>query len=210
MKKITIMTPCYNEEGNVEDLYLRVQEVFNQLPNYEYEHLFIDNASQDKTVDELKKIAQKDPGVKVIVNARNFDPVRSGYYGILQCYGDAVIPILAALQDTPELILEFVKKWEEGYKVVKAFKTPMKEGAFFYFARQIFYYLMDNLSDIKVTRNLTGFGLYYRKVINVLREINDPYPYFRGLLEELGFESFSFEYQQQRRKLGISSYNFYQ
>jgi len=192
MKKITIMTPCYNEEGNIEDLYLRVKEVFNQLPNYEYEHLFIDNASQDKTVDELKKIAQKDPGIKVIVNARNFGPVRSGYYGILQCYGDAVIFMVADLQDPPALILEFVKKWEEGYKVVKAVKTPMKEGAFFYSARQIFYYLMDNLSDI-----------------NVLREINDPYPYFRGLIEELGFESFSFEYQQQRRKRGISSYNFY-
>lgn len=209
MKKITVMTPCYNEEGNIEDLYLRVKEVFNQLPNYEYEHLFIDNASQDKTVDELKKIAQKDPGVKVIVNARNFGPVRSGYYGILQCYGDAVIPIVADLQDPPELILEFVKKWEEGYKVVKAVKTPMKEGSFFYFARQIFYSLMDNLSDIKITRNFTGFGLYDQKVINVLREINDPYPYFRGLIEELGFESFSFEYQQQRRKRGISSYNFY-
>ena len=209
MKKITIMTPCYNEEGNVEYLYLRVKEVFNQLPNYEYEHLFIDNASQDKTVDELKKIAQKDPRVKVIVNARNFGPVRSGYYGILQCYGDAVIFMVADLQDPPELILEFVKKWEEGYKVVKAVKTPMKEGAFFYSARQIFYYLMDNLSDIKVTRNFTGFGLYDQKVINVLREINDPYPYFRGLIEELGFESFSFEYQQQRRKRGISSYNFY-
>ncbi|MDJ0546081.1 MAG: glycosyltransferase family 2 protein [Microcystis sp. M53601_WE4] len=209
MKKITIMTPCYNEEGNVEDLYLRVKEVFNQLPNYEYEHLFIDNASQDKTVDELKKIAQKDPGIKVIVNARNFGPVRSGYYGILQCYGDAVIFMVADLQDPPALILEFVKKWEEGYKVVKAVKTPMKEGAFFYSARQIFYYLMDNLSDIKVTRNFTGFGLYDQKVINVLREINDPYPYFRGLIEELGFESFSFEYQQQRRKRGISSYNFY-
>jgi len=193
MKKITIMTPCYNEEGNVEYLYLRVKEVFNQLPNYEYEHLFIDNASQDKTVDELKKIAQKDPGIKVIVNARNFGPVRSGYYGILQCYGDAVIFMVADLQDPPELILEFVKKWEEGYKVVKAVKTPMKEGAFFYFARQIFYYLMDNLSDVKVTRNFTGFGLYDQKVINVLREINDPYPYFRGLIEELGFESFSFE-----------------
>jgi len=193
----------------IEDLYLRVKEVFNQLPNYEYEHLFIDNASQDKTVDELKKIAQKDPGIKVIVNARNFGPVRSGYYGILQCYGDAVIFMVADLQDPPALILEFVKKWEEGYKVVKAVKTPMKEGAFFYSARQIFYYLMDNLSDIKVTRNFTGFGLYDQKVINVLREINDPYPYFRGLIEELGFESFSFEYQQQRRKRGISSYNFY-
>ena len=94
MKKITVMTPCYNEQGNVEELYLRVKEVFNQLPNYEREHLFIDNASHDKTVDILRNISQKDSGVKVVVNARNFGPIRSGYYGLLQCYGDAVIPIV--------------------------------------------------------------------------------------------------------------------
>jgi glycosyltransferase involved in cell wall biosynthesis len=209
MKKITVMTPCYNEEGNVEDLYLRVKEVFNQLPNYEYEHLFIDNASHDKTVDVLKSIAQKDSRIKVIVNARNFGVVRSGYYGLLQCYGDAVIPIVADLQDPPELILEFIKKWEEGYKVVKALKTPMKEGSFFYFARQFYYYLMNKLADIEISSNFTGFGLYDKQVIDTLREINDPYPYFRGLIEELGFESAKIEYQQQQRKRGISSYNFY-
>lgn len=209
MKKISILTPCYNEEGNVEELYERVKDVLKQLPNYEYEHIFIDNASQDQTVEILNRIAQKDPRVKVIVNARNFGPVRSGYYGILQAYGDAVIPLVADLQDPPEMILQFVEKWEEGYKVVKAVKKPMKEGFFFYFARQLFYKLMDNLSDIKVSRNFTGFGLYDQKVISILREINDPYPYFRGLIEELGFESFTFEYQQRKRKRGISSYNFY-
>jgi glycosyltransferase involved in cell wall biosynthesis len=209
MKKISILTPCYNEEGNVEDLYRRIKDVFQQLPDYDYEHIFIDNASQDKTVQILEWIAQKDLKVKVIVNARNFGVVRSGYYGILQAYGDAVIPIVADLQDPPELIIQFIQKWEEGYKVVIAVKTPMKEGSFFYFARQFYYYLMNKLSDIKISSNFTGFGLYDKKVIDILREINDPYPYFRGLIAELGFENAIIEYRQEQRKRGISSYNFY-
>jgi glycosyltransferase involved in cell wall biosynthesis len=209
MKKISILTPCYNEEGNVDDLYRRIKDVFQQLPDYDYEHIFIDNASQDKTVQILEWIAQKDLKVKVIVNARNFGVVRSGYYGILQAYGDAVIPIVADLQDPPELIIQFIQKWEEGYKVVIAVKTPMKEGSFFYFARQFYYYLMNKLSDIKISSNFTGFGLYDKKVIDILREINDPYPYFRGLIAELGFENAIIEYRQEQRKRGISSYNFY-
>jgi polyisoprenyl-phosphate glycosyltransferase len=209
MKKISIMTPCYNEEGNVEELYAQVKQVLQQLSDYDYEHIFIDNASRDNTVKILTDIAQNDPKVKVIVNARNFGPVRSGYHGLLQCYGDAVIPIVADLQDPPEMILQFIQKWEEGYRVVKAVKKPAPETFFFYHARQIYYYIMDNLSDVKVSKNFTGFGLYDQKVIALLREINDPYPYFRGLIEELGFESFTFEYQQNQRKRGISSYNFY-
>jgi glycosyltransferase involved in cell wall biosynthesis len=209
MKKISVMTPCYNEEGNVEELYAQVKKVFQQLPDYDYEHIFIDNASRDNTVKILTDIAQKDPKVKVIVNARNFGPVRSGYHGLLQCHGDAVIPIVADLQDPPEMILQFIQKWEEGYRVVKAVKKPALETFFFYHARQIYYYIMDNLSDVKVSKNFTGFGLYDQKVIALLREINDPYPYFRGLIEELGFESFTFQYQQNQRKRGISSYNFY-
>jgi glycosyltransferase involved in cell wall biosynthesis len=122
MKKISIMTPCYNEEGNVEELYAQVKQVLQQLPDYDYEHIFIDNASRDNTVKILTDIAQNDPKVKVIINARNFGPVRSGYHGLLQCYGDAVILIVADLQDPPEMILEFIQKWEEGYRVVKAVK----------------------------------------------------------------------------------------
>ncbi len=209
MKKITIMTPCYNEEGNVKDLYLRVKTVFDQLPNYEYEHIFIDNASADKTVEELKSIAAKDSRIKVIVNARNFGAVRSSYYGLLQSYGDAVVVIVADLQDPPELILEFVKKWEEGYKVVKAIKSSSKENSLFYLLRSIYYLLMNKLSDIEISSHFTGFGLYDKQVIDTLRDINDPYPYFRGLIEELGFASAQIEYQQQQRKRGISSYNFY-
>jgi polyisoprenyl-phosphate glycosyltransferase len=193
MKKISIMTPCYNE----------------QLSDYDYEHIFIDNASRDNTVKILTDIAQNDPKVKVIVNARNFGLVRSGYHGLLQCYGDAVIPIMADLQDPPEMILQFIQKWEEGYGVVKAVKKPAPETFFFYHARQVYYYIMDNLFDVKVSKNFTSFGLYDQKVITLLREIDDPYPYFRGIIEELGFESFTFQYQQNQRKCGISSYNFY-
>ena len=209
MKKISILTPCYNEEENVEELYERIKKVFHHLPHYDYEHIFIDNASQDRTVKTLRNIAEKDPRVKVIVNARNFGVVRSGYHGILQAYGDAVIPIVADLQDPPEMIVQFIEKWEEGYKVVKAVKFPMKEQSVFYFARQFFYYLMNRLAEVKISSNFTGFGLYDKTVINTLREINDPYPYFRGLIEELGFESAVIEYQQKQRNRGISSYNFY-
>jgi polyisoprenyl-phosphate glycosyltransferase len=203
------MTPCYNEEGNVEEIYAQVKKVLQQLSDYDYEHIFIDNASRDNTVKILTDIAQNDPKVKVIVNARNFGPVRSGYHGLLQCYGDAVIPIVADLQDPPEMILQFIQKWEEGYGVVKAVKKPAPETFFFYHARQVYYYIMDNLSDVIVSKNFTGFGLYDQKVIALLREIDDPYPYSRGLMEELGFESFTFQYQQNQRKCGISSYNFY-
>jgi polyisoprenyl-phosphate glycosyltransferase len=209
MKKISIMTPCYNEEGNVEEIYAQVKKVLQQLSDYDYEHIFIDNASRDNTVKILTDIAQNDPKVKVIVNARNFGLVRSGYHGLLQCYGDAVIPIMADLQDPPEMILQFIQKWEEGYGVVKAVKKPAPETFFFYHARQVYYYIMDNLFDVKVSKNFTSFGLYDQKVITLLREIDDPYPYFRGIIEELGFESFTFQYQQNQRKCGISSYNFY-
>lgn len=209
MKKISIVTPCYNEEGNVEQIYLQVKQVFERLEKYDYEHLFIDNASKDKTVKILKDLAQKDPKVKIIVNCRNFGPVRSLYYALLQTTGDAVVFIVADLQDPPSLIADFIEKWEAGYKVVKGIKKPMREGFLFYFARQFYYYLMSNLADIQISSNFTGFGLYDKKVIDVLREINDPYPYFRGLIEELGFESATIEYEQQRRKRGISSYNFY-
>jgi glycosyltransferase involved in cell wall biosynthesis len=135
MKKISVLTPCYNEEGNVEELYQRVREVFEQLPNYDYEHIFIDNGSQDTTIKILESIARKAPRVKVIVNARNFGAIRSSYHGILQASGDAVVLLVADLQDPPEMIIQFIQKWEEGFRVVKAVKTPMREGLFFYFAK---------------------------------------------------------------------------
>jgi len=209
MKTISIVTPCYNEENNISDVYLCIKQLFTQLENYNYEHLFIDNASTDRTVEILKEIATKDANVKIIINCRNFGTVRSIYYGLLQASGDAVMYLAADLQEPPELIPEFIKKWEEGYKVVKGIKTSSKENFLMYLLRSVYYYLMRKISDTEVTSHFTGFGLYDKQVIEVLREINDPYPYFRGLLEELGFSNTKIPYQQQQRKRGKSSYSLY-
>ena len=206
---ITIMTACYNEEANVEPLYQRVKEVMGQLPNYRYEHLFIDNASHDKTVAVLRSLAAQDKNVKVIVNTRNFGHIRSPYHALLQAEGDAVISVVADFQDPPELILEFVKHWEAGYKVVKAVKSESKETALMFFLRKMFYEFINKLSDIELTKNFTGFGLYDKEVIRAMRKIDDPYPYFRGLISELGYEFAVVPYTQPVRKRGITKNNFY-
>ncbi|MBE5228130.1 MAG: glycosyltransferase family 2 protein [Microcystis aeruginosa PMC 728.11] len=210
MKKISVVTPCYNEEGNIEEIYLQVKQIFADLEKYDYEHLFIDNASQDKTVDILKGIAIKDSNVKIIVNARNFGAIRSIYYGIIQPDADAVVLIFADLQDPPNLIVDFIKKWEEGYHIVKGIKTSSEENFLLYGIRSFYYFLVTQLSDIKPTAHFTGFGLYDKKVMEVLKEIDDPYPYLRGIISEIGFDSAEIEYKQRQRKKGKSSYrNFY-
>jgi glycosyltransferase involved in cell wall biosynthesis len=209
-KLISIVTTCYNEEGNVADLHGKVRDVFEKIGKYDYEHIFIDNASVDGTVRVLKELAGKDPRVKIIVNARNFGVIRSGYYGMKQAYGDAVIAIAADLQEPPSTIPEFIKKWEEGYKVVRGVKVLSKENPIMYGIRSFYYYLVDRLSDIKQSRHFTGFGLYDRQVMDALREIDDPYPYFRGIISELGFEGVDIPYIQEKRKKGNTSYNFYE
>jgi len=209
MKKISIVTPCYNEEDNIQDVYIRVKQIFDGLEQYNYEHLFIDNASKDKTVKILKELARKDQRLKIIINCRNFGPSRSMYYALLQTCGDAVVLLPADLQEPPELIPEFIQKWEDGYTVVKGVKTPSKENFLMYFSRMAYYFLMRKISEIELTSHFIGFGLYDKAVIDTLREINDPYPYFRGLIEELGFYSVKVEYQQNQRKKGKSSYNFF-
>ncbi|MCZ8045190.1 MAG: glycosyltransferase family 2 protein [Microcystis aeruginosa K13-05] len=210
MKKISVVTPCYNEEGNIEEIYLQVKQIFADLEKYDYEHLFIDNASQDKTVDILKGIAIKDSNVKIIVNARNFGAIRSIYYGITQPDADAVVLIFADLQDPPDLIVDFIKKWEEGYHIVKGIKTSSEENFLLYSIRSFYYFLVTQLSDIKPTAHFTGFGLYDKKVVEVLKKIDDPYPYLRGIISEIGFDSAEIEYKQRQRKKGKSSYrNFY-
>lgn len=210
MKKISVVTPCYNEEGNIEEIYLQVKQIFADLEKYDYEHLFIDNASQDKTVGILKDIALKDPNVKIIVNARNFGAIRSIYYGIIQPDADAVVLIFADLQDPPELIVDFIKKWEDGYHIVKGIKTSSEENFLLYGIRSLGYYIVTQLSDIKPTPHFTGFGLYDKMVMEVLKKIEDPYPYLRGIISEIGFDSAEIEYKQRQRKRGKSSYrNFY-
>lgn len=209
MKKISIVTPCYNEEDNIRDVYSQVKQIFDDLEQYEYEHLFIDNASKDKTVKILKELAKEDKRIKIIINCRNFGPSRSIYYGLLQTCGDSVVLLPADLQEPPELISEFIKKWEEGYTVVKGVKTSSRENFLMYFLRSVYYFLMHRISEIELTSHFIGFGLYDKEVIETLREINDPYPYFRGLIEELGFYSIKIEYEQKKRKKGKSSYNLF-
>lgn len=208
MKKISIVTPCYNEEENVQELYVRIKQAMEAFA-YDYEHIFIDNASVDRTIEILRELAGKDKHVKVILNTRNFGHIRSPYHGLLQATGDAVIGMASDLQDPPERIPEFIKKWEDGYKIVVGVKTKSQESGLFYFMRSMYYRVLRNLSDIQLIDNFTGFGLYDRQVIETLRNFNDPYPYFRGLIADIGFEYARIEFTQPRRKRGISKNNFY-
>ncbi|WP_010494531.1 glycosyltransferase family 2 protein [Paenibacillus elgii] len=209
MKLISIVTPCYNEEGNVEEVYQQVRRIFDELKIYRYEHIFIDNASKDNTLGILKKIAKEDKNIKVISNARNFGHIRSPYYALLQSSGDAVILFAGDLQDPAYMIKEFLVKWEEGFKVVLGVKTKSEESPAMFAIRKAFYNFINRVSEIELTKNNTGFGLYDRKIIEILREIDDPYPYFRGLISDIGFESYKIEYNQPTRKRGITSNNFY-
>ncbi|WP_151733832.1 glycosyltransferase family 2 protein ['Paenibacillus yunnanensis' Narsing Rao et al. 2020] len=209
MKTISIVTPCYNEEENVQELYNQVKEVFAKIPGYIYEHIFIDNASKDKTVEILKKIARDDRNVKIIVNSRNFGHIRSPYHALLQASGDAVILLVADLQDPPEMINSFIEKWENGYKVVLGVKTQSHESKAMFAIRKMYYNFINRVSEIELTKNNTGFGLYDKEIIRILKEIDDPYPYFRGLISDIGFESYKIEYVQPVRKRGITKNNFY-
>ncbi len=209
MKLISIVTPCYNEEANVAELYRQVKDVFDKLPQYCYEHVFIDNASKDRTVSILKEIAGKDSHVKIIVNARNFGHIRSPYHALLQSSGKAVILMVADLQDPPSMIVDFLEKWEQGYKVVLGVKNHSEESALMFAIRKMYYNFINRVSEIDLTKNNTGFGLYDRKIIEILRQIDDPYPYFRGLISDIGFESYKISYVQPARKRGITKNNFY-
>ena len=209
MNLISVMTPCFNEECNVENVYKQVKDVFKTLPEYKYEHVFIDNASTDRTVDILKKIAKDDKNVKIIVNVRNFGHVRSPYYGVLQCKGDAVIGLVADLQDPPMMIKDFIKKWEEGYKIVLGIKNKSKENKLMFLIRRLFYYIMFKIADTEQIKNFTGFGLYDKKFIDILRNLDEPYPYFRGLVSELGFQRIEIPYTQSKREKGKSKNDFY-
>ena len=207
-KKISILTPTYNEEGNVAQLVMAVRKVFEGLSQYDYEHVFIDNSSVDGTVSILKDIASRDKNVKIIINARNFGHVRSPYYGLLQCTGDAVVVLVADFQDPPDLIPDFLKKWEEGYKLVLGIKSQSKENPVMYAVRKAFYNLLSKASGgTKPLKNFTGFGLYDKKFLDVIRQLDDPYPYFRGMVTDLGFDSFEIHYTQQVRKDGITKNN---
>lgn len=204
---ISIISPCYNERSNIEELYQRVCNVIDKLSAYDFEYLFIDNASTDDTVEILKKLAKQDPRVKVIVNNRNFGHVRSPYWGVLQAKGHATIYLASDLQDPPELITEFISKWESGFEVVLATKPNSECNFLMHRLRRFYYSMLDKISDVPMTKDATGFGLYDKKVIDELKKINDPYPYFRGLVDELGFQKTTIEFVQPKRTNGSSSNN---
>ena len=211
MKKITILTPCFNEEGNVKKLYEEVKKVMNEsLTNYEYNHLFVDNCSSDNTLAILKEIASIDKNVKIIVNSRNFGYERSFFNGLLASNEDALIPMVADFQEPPEMIIKLVKKWEEGFDSVLAIKANSDENKIMFKIRKIYYNLLSYLSEIKIYKNFTGFGLYSRKVVNEIKKIKDPYPFFRGIVCEVGYKIATVEYHKPRRFKNISKYNFYQ
>ena len=210
MKKISIVTGCFNEEENVEALYTEVKKIFQEkLKNYEYEHIFIDNASKDATVSILKRLASVDQNVKIIVNSRNFGHIRSPHYGLLQASGDAVISIVADFQDPPDMIPQLIRKWEEGFKIVVGVKEKSDESSLFFLIRKIYYKIATKLAEVELIDNFTGFGLYDKSIINIFRDIPDAYPYFRGLICEIGFEKAIIEYHQPARKRGITKNNFY-
>jgi glycosyltransferase involved in cell wall biosynthesis len=207
-KLISIVTPCYNEEENIEELYLRIVVVMAKIP-YDYEHICIDNCSTDGTVKKLKEIAAKDKRVKLIINTRNFGHIRSPYYALLQSSGDACVLIASDLQDPPEMIAEFVKKWEMGFKTVLAVKPESEESALMFFIRKVYYRLISRISEVPLVNNATGAGLFDRVIIDILRKLNDPNPYFRGLLCEIGYPIATVPFRQPRRQRGITSNNFY-
>jgi polyisoprenyl-phosphate glycosyltransferase len=210
MAFISVVTGSYNEEDNVGELYDRICKVFaGPLQSHSFEVLCIDNASTDGTVNVLKQIAAKDVRLKVIVNNRNFGHIRSGYHAFLQARGDAVVIMASDLQDPPEMIADFVKRWEQGYKIVLAQKTASKESALFFLVRNAYYQIIDRLSEIELVKNATGFGLYDRRVVEDIRRLNDPYPYFRGLICDLGYERALIPFTQPARKRGFSKNNFY-
>jgi glycosyltransferase involved in cell wall biosynthesis len=209
MKTISIITPCYNEELNVREVYERVRAAIASLGNYRYEHIFIDNASQDNTVGVLKAIAAVDRNVKVLCNTRNFGPVRSPMHALHQATGDVVIGIVADMQDPPEMIVEMVRHWEAGSPVVICVKQASDENGLMFWIRKCYYRLVNRLSGVETYENFTGFGLYDKRVVEAVKSFDDPYPYFRGIIAELGFPRVELPYHQPARKRGITKNNFY-
>jgi dolichol-phosphate mannosyltransferase len=206
---ISLSIPCYNEEENVDELYRRICETVDKIIQYQFEFVFIDNASEDQTVQKLIFLASTDRRVKIIVNTRNFGHIRSPYWGMMQTSGDATIALASDLQDPPELIPQFISQWELGWKVVLAVKPRSKTNFFVHKLRRLYYQVLDGIANIDLVKDATGFGLYDKKVLDQVRKISDPYPYLRGLICELGFPIKTIPFLQPRRERGISKNNFY-
>ncbi len=209
MKLLSIVTACYNESENIEPLIARVREVLASLPQYDYEIIAIDNASTDGTQDILRRLAADDTRLKVILNARNFGYIRSPYHGFLQASGDAVICMVSDFQDPPDMIPRLVEQWERGYKAVVGVKNRSEESKVIFFLRTCYYRLLQRLAEIETIENFTGFGLYDRAIVAYCRELKDPYPYFRGIISEIGLPTTKILFVQPARRRGLTKGNFY-
>lgn len=208
MKKISIVTICYNEEGNIREYYEEVVKIFKALEDrYTYEIIIADNASTDQTPQILRDIASRDKNFKVIFNSRNFGVNQSGNNAFRQASGDAVILMVSDLQDPPTLIPEFIEKWEQGFKVVMAVKNQSKESPFMYLFRSLYYVALEKMSEVKLIQHFTGFGLYDKQILDIYKSLNDPRPYFRGLISDIGFTPAIIYFTQPKRRHGKSKSN---
>ena len=209
MKKLSIMIPCFNEEENVREICAAVIEMLKKdLPNYDYEIVFIDNCSQDKTRVYLREMCANNPKVKAIFNAKNFGQFNSPVYGMCQTTGDCTISLCCDFQDPVELIPQFVKEWEKGYKIVSGIKTGSKENKIMRFLRTCYYKTIKKMSDVEQIEHFTGFGLYDKSFIQVLRDLKDPTPFIRGIVAELGYKRKDVPYTQPKRKAGKTHNNW--
>lgn len=210
MKKISVLIPCYNEEENVVPISEAIIEQFKlYLSNYDYEIVFIDNDSKDKTREKLVELCKNNKHIKAIFNAKNFGQFNSPFYGMCQTTGDCTITMCCDFQDPVELIPRFVNEWEKGYKIVCAIKNTSKENLFIRMLRTIYYKIWKKLSDVEQIEHFTGTGLYDKAFIEVLKNLDDPTPYLRGIVAELGFKRKDIYYEQQKRRAGKTHNNFY-
>lgn len=212
MKKISILIPCFNEVENVEGISAAVEKVLvDKLPAYDYEIVFIDNASTDGTRKKIEEICAGNKKIKAIFNVTNFGQFNSPFHGMCALDGDCVIPICADFQDPVDMIPVFVEKWEQGHKIVSGVKSSSKENGFIYFLRTIYYKMIKNMSNVRMIEHFTGFGLYDKTFIQLLRQLNDPVPFIRGIVAEYGsgFNMITVEYEQPQRRAGKTHNNFY-
>lgn len=209
-KTVSILIPCYNEEENVGPMSEAIVNLFeNELTQYNYELVFIDNDSHDRTRELLREICSKNSNIKAIFNAKNFGQFNSPYYGILQTTGDCTISMVCDFQDPIELIPKYLQEWENGYKIVIGIKTSSKESKIMYFLRSVYYKMIKKFSDVEQIEHFTGSGLYDREFVEVLRNLKDPKPFLRGIVAELGFRRKEIPYEQPQRRAGKTHNNFY-
>tara|TARA_A100000164_G_C21826645_1_gene733183 strand:+ start:243 stop:1169 length:927 start_codon:yes stop_codon:yes gene_type:complete len=206
--KISIVTPTFNEIDNIKNLYLDIKKIMNDL-NIEYEHIIIDNSSIDGTIELIKNIAKEDYNVKIIINSKNYGHIKSPFHGILQSNGDATILMASDYQDPPHLIIDLINKWRKGSKIVLTEKINSEENKFIYFLRRAYYRFINYISENKLTENTTGSGIFDKSVIMQLKKIDDPYPYFRGLINEISDEITTVKFTQPLRKYGQTKNNLF-